>query len=151
MAVKDIDVTMSASDHRLYFLIQLVAHRLKKKADKALMEAGGLTTAQAAALSIIAKEGSVSQRELADQLSQRESAITTMAARLQNAGYITKQRSKTDSRIWQLKPTKTGLTALRKMKKPFNLINQVLDENLDAAETKRIANDLKKILGALKR
>lgn len=115
------------------------------------MEAGGLTTAQAAALSIIAKEGSVSQRELADQLSQRESAITTMAARLQNAGYITKQRSKTDSRIWQLKPTKTGLTALRKMKKPFNLINQVLDENLDAAETKRIANDLKKILGALKR
>lgn len=140
---------MSASDHRLYFLLQLVAHQLKKRADKALMEAGGLTTAQAAALSIIAREGSMSQREVADQLSQQESAITTMAARLQNAGYITKQRSESDGRTWLLKPTETGLLALREMKKPFSQINRLLDETLSTAETNHLANDLKKILKAL--
>ncbi|GJL94018.1 MAG: hypothetical protein DHS20C05_04230 [Hyphococcus sp.] len=113
------------------------------------MEAGGLTTAQAAALSIIAREGSMSQREVADQLSQQESAITTMAARLQNAGYITKQRSESDGRTWLLKPTETGLLALREMKKPFSQINRLLDETLSTAETNHLANDLKKILKAL--
>jgi len=64
---------MSASEHRLYFLLQRVAHRSKKRADGALKDSAGLTTA------------------------------------------------------------------------PFGLINDVLDENIDAEDADRLAARLKKI------
>lgn len=140
---------MSASKHRLYFLLQLVAHRLKKRADAALKESAGLTTAQAAALSIIAKDGPVTQRFLADKLSQRESAVMTMAGRLLAAGYISRERSASDGRAWELAITQKGSGALGEIKAPFGEINEVLDKNFDADDTEQIAASLQKILAAL--
>lgn len=140
---------MSASEHRLYFLLQLVAHRLKKRADAKLKESAGLTTAQAAALSIIAKDGPVTQRFVADKLSQRESAVMTMANRLLAAGYIVRERSVADGRAWALSVTPKGSEAISQIKAPFGEINDVLDRNFDANEIKRLAASLQKILAAL--
>lgn len=140
---------MSASEHRLYFLLQRVAHRLKKRADGALKESAGLTTAQAAALSIIAKDGPVTQRFVADKLSQRESAVMTMTNRLLAAGYIDRKRSSSDGRAWEVAITQKGLDALSDIKVPFGEINAVLDKNIDAKDAERLAASLKKILAAL--
>ncbi|QTD54705.1 MarR family winged helix-turn-helix transcriptional regulator [Parasphingorhabdus cellanae] len=140
---------MSASEHRLYFLLQLVAHRLKKRADGALKVSAGLTTAQAAALSIIAKDGPVTQRFVADKLSQRESAVMTMASRLLAADYISRKRSPSDGRAWELAITQKGLAALSDIKAPFGKINAVLDKNIDAQDAERLAIGLKNILAAL--
>ncbi len=140
---------MSASKHRLYFLLQLVAHRLKKRADGALKDSAGLTTAQAAVLSIIAKDGPVTQRFVADKLSQRESAVMTMVNRLLAADYISRQRSASDGRAWELTISANGLQALSNIKAPFALINDVLDKNIDAKDADRLAVSLKKILAAL--
>ncbi|GAA0476628.1 MarR family winged helix-turn-helix transcriptional regulator [Parasphingorhabdus litoris] len=140
---------MSASEHRLYFLLQLVAHRLKKRADGALKDSAGLTTAQAAALSIIAKDGPVTQRFVADKLSQRESAVMTMASRLLAADYISRKRSPSDGRAWELAITQKGLAALSDIKAPFGEINALLDKNIDAQDTERLAASLKNILAAL--
>ena len=140
---------MSASKHRLYFLLQLVAHRLKKRADGALKDSAGLTTAQAAVLSIIAKDGPVTQRFVADKLSQRESAVMTMVNRLLAADYISRQRSASDGRAWELTISANGLQALSNIKAPFALINDVLDKNIDAKDADRLAASLKKILAAL--
>lgn len=140
---------MSASEHRLYFLLQLVAHRLKKRADGALKDSAGLTTAQAAALSIIAKDGPVTQRFVADKLSQRESAVMTMANRLLAADYISRERSVEDGRAWELTISPKGLGALSNIKAPFGKINDLLDKNIDAEDAERLAASLKKILAAL--
>ncbi|AXS81853.1 MULTISPECIES: MarR family winged helix-turn-helix transcriptional regulator [Marinobacter] len=140
---------MAASDQRLYFLLQLAAHRLKKRADAALADAADLSTAQAAALSIIANRGPVSQRFVADQLAQRESAVMTMTNRLLRADYITKSRSETDARVWELSVTDRGLKALDKMQEPFSAINGLIDSRLGADEVDRLAAGLKKLLKAL--
>ncbi len=140
---------MSASEHRLYFLLQRVAHRLKKRADSALKDSAGLTTAQAAALSIIAKDGPVTQRFVADKLSQRESAVMTMANRLLAADYISRERSVADGRAWELTISPKGLDALSNIKAPFGEINDVLDKNIDAEDAERLAVSLKNILAAL--
>lgn len=140
---------MSASENRLYFLLQLTAHRLQKRADTALKSASGLTTAQAAALAIIVKDGPVSQKQIADKLSQRESAVMTMASRLLKAGFITRQKSETDARAWELEASKKGLSALSKMEKPFSEINRALDNCLDGKDMDRFADDLRKILAAV--
>ena len=42
-----------AAENRIFFKLQRAAHVLKKRADDALLAAGELTTAQAAALMII--------------------------------------------------------------------------------------------------
>ena len=140
---------MSAHKHRIYSLLQRTAHRLKIEADTALKEACGLTTAQAAALGIITREGPVSQRLLADTLSQRESAITTMSARLLKHGYITKSRSKEDARAWELSATDKGREALKQMRAPFDKINALLDESFADGDIERMANALHETLDRL--
>ena len=140
---------MSASEQRLYFLLQTTAHLFKKKADATCVEAAGLTTAQAAVLSIINGQGPVSQNRVAAQLSPRESAMTKMTARLEKAGYISKTKSKEDARAWALESTKLGRDVLLKIKAPFKEINAVFDQTLDESETTRLANDLKRLLNSL--
>ena len=136
---------MSASKHRLYFLLQRAAHRLKTEADAALSEVGGLTTAQAAMMNIVAKDGPVPQKHIADTLLQRESAITAMATRLLKAGYISKVRSKADARAWSLQATPAGLAALERMRGPFDEINTKLDAMLTESEMSKVAECLKQI------
>lgn len=140
---------MSARELRLYSLLQRTAHRLKIEADSAMTHAGGLTTAQAATMAIIASEGPVPQRLIAEALSQRESAITAMAARLLKAGYIKKTRSTDDARIWQLEATEEGREALERMREPFDHINAVLDDSFKGEDMKRLAGALQTLLDKL--
>ena len=137
---------MSASQHRIYFLLQRAAHRLKTEADAALTDAGGLTTAQAAMMGIVAQDGPVTQKHIADTLSQRESAITAMARRLLKAGYISKVRSQSDARAWSLEATPAGFAAIERMRAPFDQINAKLDAAFTQAEMADLANALKQIL-----
>jgi len=140
---------MSASEHRLYFLLQLVAHRLKKKADNALVEATGITTAQSAVMGIIVKHGPVSQREIARTLSQNESAVTAMSKRLLNAGYIERTRSDTDARAWELTATRSGSESLANMRQAFMGVNDVLDSTMTPDEIAALAGNLQSILEKL--
>lgn len=139
---------MSASEARIYFLLQRAAHRLKTEADRALTEEGGLTTAQAAVMSIIAQDGPVTQKHIAETLLQRESAITAMAARLVRAGYITKARSEADSRAWELRVTDAGEHAMAAMRVSFGRINDKLDACIKPGEMETLAESLASILEA---
>lgn len=148
-AVKIKEAILSASKTRIYFQLQRAAHRLKVEADSVLAEAGGLTTAQAAIMSIIAKDGPVAQKYIAEKLSQRESAITAMAARLLKAGYITKIRSQADARAWELEVTDAGCQALDGIQKQFAKLNAKLDDKIDHSEMQRLASSLDKIIQAM--
>lgn len=139
----------AASEHRVYFLLQNVSHRLKKKADQLALDSGGMTTAQAGVLNIIIQHGSVSQAQIAKTLSQRESATATMAARLESAGYIKKERSQEDRRAWVLTPTRRGRNAQAKMRASLGEVNDLLNKTLSKPKMDEFADSLKKILAAL--
>ena len=140
---------MSASKERLYFLIQRAAHVLKKRADAKLKEAGGITTAQGAVITILLKNGPCKQGELASLLMQRESAITTMADRLIKAGYVERYRSEDDGRAWVLQATKEGRRAHDAMRKYFEEINTALDTAFPPKDATRVAEGLKRVLALL--
>lgn len=140
---------MPAQDERFFFLVQIAAHRLKLLADAALLEAGGLTTSQAAVMAIICGEGRISQRLIADRLKQRESAVGAMAERLLKAGYITRQRSATDKRAWVLQPTRAGRRAFEAMGEAFAGVNALLDEAFPGGEIARAAKGLRRLLTLL--
>lgn len=137
---------MSASENQIYFLLQRAAHKLKVEADATLMESCGLTTAQAAVVMIIVENGPVTQKYLSKKLSQRESAITAMASRLVKAGFISKERSTSDARAYELTATELGRNALTASYSSFDHINRRIDENISANEMNKLAKSLIKIL-----
>ncbi len=142
---------MSASKERLYFLLQVAAHQLRKGADAALLEKADLSTAQVAVLNLIAVDKPVNQRDLAKQLKQNESAITAMVQRLIKAGYITRHRHPKDARNWVLEITQEGAATLEKGSSAFAAINARLDKTLGIRETKKFAEQLNKLVNAFSR
>lgn len=122
-----------ASKSRLYHRLQLAAHRVQKSADRALLAAAEITTAQAAVLTLVAR-GAVSQREVAMQLGLNESALTAMAQRLLGMGLLERVRDEADARAWQLRLSGDGRAALKRIDQPFRGINQTIETALTPDE-----------------
>jgi DNA-binding MarR family transcriptional regulator len=142
------ETAMSASKHRVYHKLQVASHRLQKAADRACIAAAGITTAQAAVLSIVATEGSASQRSVARKLGLNESAMTAMTTRLRHLGLLDRLPDAEDSRAWSLRLTADGRAALKRIEQPFRQINQKIEKALDADEIAALADYVKRISDA---
>jgi DNA-binding MarR family transcriptional regulator len=142
-----IESFMSASKSRLYHRLQLAAHRVQKSADRALLAAAEITTAQAAVLTLVAR-GAVTQREVAAQLGLNESAVTAMAQRLLGMGLLERVRDEADARAWQLRLSSDGRATLKRIEQPFKGINQTIEGVLNAEEITRLADYLQRITSA---
>lgn len=140
---------MSAAEHRLYFLLQIAAHRLRTEADRALLDTAGVTTAQAAVLQLVASIAEPTQRKLADTLQQNESAMTAMVGRLTAAGLIVRAPHPTDGRAWILELTPRGEAALEAGRPAFNALNAALDSAIGSSKTAGFARTLRAITDAL--
>ena len=92
---------MSASKSRIYHRLQLAAHRLQKSADRAVLAAADITTAQAAVLLLVGSGRAVTQREVAVQLGLNEFAVAAMALRLIGVGLLERVRDAADARAWR--------------------------------------------------
>ncbi|HZR75370.1 MarR family winged helix-turn-helix transcriptional regulator [Bradyrhizobium sp.] len=136
-----------ASKSRLYHRLQLAAHRVQKSADRALIVAAEITTAQAAVLTLVAR-GAVSQREVAMQLGLNESALTAMAQRLLGMGLLERVRDEADARAWQLRLSGDGRAALKRIDQPFKGINQTIEAALTPDEIAQLADYLQRIASA---
>lgn len=137
---------MSAHRHRLIYLLNRTAHRLKTETDAAFMEVANITTAQATAMEIIIHAGSLSQRALSDALSQRESATTAMVERLLKAGYITRQRDEVDRRSWLLTATEEGKAARERLRPELEKINAELDAAFAEVDIAAMAAGLEQLI-----
>ncbi len=140
---------MSAAEHRLYFLLQIAAHRLRTEADRALLDTAGVTTAQAAVLQLVASLSEPTQRKLAELLQQNESAITAMVGRLTAAGLIVRAPHPTDGRAWILELTPQGEAAIEAGRPAFNAINAALDAAIGDKNTARFGATLRAITDEL--
>jgi DNA-binding MarR family transcriptional regulator len=132
---------MLVSKLRLYDRLQRAARRLQRAADDAL-SVHGVSTAQSAALAVVASENGVSQRTLAATLGVKESAITPMAARLEALGWIARNRDGEDARAWRLRATPTGRAMLKRVQKSFGEINARLEAELAAFDVRTLASAL---------
>lgn len=130
---------------RLYHLLQIAAHRLRKHGDALSIEAAGVSAAQAGAMFVIEASPGIPQRGVARALGQNESAVTTMVARLQAAGLITRTQDAEDSRIWRLDLTDAGRSALDRVRGVLDRINDRLGGVLDTEERLALADMLARL------
>ena len=121
---------MSASDQRVLHLLQLAAHQVRTQVDRRGIAIAGVTMAQAGALFVIHGKPGATQREIAQALRQRESAVTGMIARLLQARLVERRNSAEDERAWSLFLTPKGSKALVELRKVLNETNAKLTEAL---------------------
>lgn len=140
---------MTARSDRLYFRLQRAAHRLQKRADRVSLAAAGITAAQAAVLELVRLDQGVSQREIARQLGINESAMTTMAARLEKAGLIERRRAAGDARSYELALTQRGAAATEAARGAFAQVNALIDQALDDRRAAEMARALDAIAAGL--
>ena len=116
----------AAAELRIYHRLQLTAHRLQKAADRALLDAAGLTAAQAAVLTLVHAVPDTTQRALARRLGFNESAITALVGRLEASGALARRRHPEDGRVRVLSVTADGLHALERAHAAFRSINAAI-------------------------
>ncbi|MGW4720450.1 MarR family winged helix-turn-helix transcriptional regulator [Nocardia sp. NPDC004260] len=140
-----------SGSRRLYFHLQTVAQRLRGLADEQFRIAGGITTAQSAALSVIVRNPGCAQRLVAEHLNQRESAITAMAARLEAGGLIERRSSAVDARAWELWPTQAGIDTIATLQQALSAINEILEAAVGPDNVDDFADALLRLERALDR
>ncbi|WP_208720254.1 MarR family winged helix-turn-helix transcriptional regulator [Amycolatopsis circi] len=122
-----------AADERLFFLLQSAAHRLRVEGDRRCLAAAGVTTSQLGALFAVHDQPGLTQRELAAELGQRESAITAMTARLIEAGLIVRQQHPEQHRALVLDLTPEGNATLARLRPVIESFNRELHKLLGDA------------------
>ena len=138
-----------AGEVRLYMALQKAAHAFKKRADLALIETAGLTTAQAAVMAAIRNKSGATQRSVANALGLNESAVTAMIRKLMARKLIERRRSDRDARAWSLELSEEGEKLLAATGKPFGALNQALDESLGPDAIRQLSAKLDAITLAL--
>lgn len=117
---------MPEPDQRLFFLLQRAAHRLRLDADRRCLAAAGITTPQLGALFAVRDRPGVTQRQLAGVLGLRESAVTSLVARLAAAGLLTRGAHPSEHRAVVLELSDGGLAALRAAQPEIDRFNAEL-------------------------
>ncbi|MFC3226004.1 MarR family winged helix-turn-helix transcriptional regulator [Marinibaculum pumilum] len=141
---------MTARELRLYHRLQRAAHDLKKAADRRVVEAADLTTAQAAVLAVVMDGEPASQRGVAEALGLNESAVTAMVGRLLTAGYLVRTRSAADQRAWELRLSPAGREVLARIETPFAGVNRRIEEVLSKEEMQSLADCLDRLSDAFR-
>lgn len=139
---------MNASKLRIYHRLQIAAHSLRKAADRTVLDAAGITVAQAAVLTVAASGPDVTQREVATALRLNESAVTAMVSRLLKLGLLERTPNASDNRAWRLSLTTSGEAALQASRKSFAAINARIESKLSDPEIEQLAGLLDRIAGA---
>lgn len=139
---------MSARRTRVYHRLQLAAQLVKRAADREVERAAGLTTNQAAVLSVLVETDGATQKEVARRLGHTESAMTPMARRLERLGFLERRPSDADRRAWCLYVTKPGRAAHAAIAPGFARVNRTIDRRLAGDEVEALADALDRLIDA---
>ncbi|EAP91100.1 hypothetical protein OA2633_02961 [Oceanicaulis sp. HTCC2633] len=137
---------MSDTSPRLYSAVIKTAERLRQEADSLVIEAAGLTVAQAALLGVVLRDPDATQSDIAVRLELSEPAVTQMVARLQREGLIERTRDASDRRRWRLKVSEEGVEKADRAKSAFESVNARLEKMMGEA----VAHDVAARLTALR-
>jgi DNA-binding MarR family transcriptional regulator len=137
---------MSDTSPRLYSAVIKTAERLRQEADSVVIEAAGLTVAQAALLGVVLRDPDATQSDIAVRLELSEPAVTQMVARLQREGLIERTRDASDRRRWRLKVSKDGVDKADRARIAFDAVNARLEKMMGEA----IAHDVAERLTTLR-
>lgn len=136
---------MKAQELRIYSRLQVVAHQLKKAADRRVLSSTGLTTAQIGVMAIIKAQGKTNQRLISQKMGLNESAVTALIAKLKAMDLIKRERSQEDKRAFEIALTQQGRERLEASAEPFQEINRKISNALNDQDIELLDGILRKV------
>ncbi|MGG5741736.1 MarR family winged helix-turn-helix transcriptional regulator [Bacillus cereus group sp. IBL03679] len=120
--------------------------RLRGRATRTL---GGVSMVHARTLKVLAEEGELSVKDLADRAETTAAGVTQLINGLQQAGYVERVRSNNDRRIVNIRLTPSGLNChLEREKKLNHILNATLSD-FDAEQLKQSAEIIRRLVHVL--
>ena len=133
------------TDQRLFFRLNVAQHHLRKLTDRLLMDRVGVSSAQVGAMFLIRQHAGCSQSEIARELAQDESAVTTMLRRLEQGGMVERRQDPDDRRARKVFLTKEGETKLDRVAAMLGAFNETLTEGFSDEEVEVLARFLTRL------
>ncbi len=130
---------------RLFYLMSLAQHRLKKSTDTAFKDALDISTTQLGVLFLLERRGATAV-ELAEGLGVNASAITTLMRRMEKAGLIRRHSSDEDGRVVHVQATAHGRAKAAAAKPILARLNARLMQDFTEQEIMTIGRFLESVL-----
>ncbi|WP_259417989.1 MarR family winged helix-turn-helix transcriptional regulator [Bacillus toyonensis] len=120
--------------------------RLRGRATRTL---GAVSMVHARTLKVLAEEGDLSVKDLADRAETTAAGVTQLINGLQQAGYVERVRSNNDRRVVNVRLTPSGLNChLEREKKLKHILNSTLSD-FDAEQLEQSAEIIKRLVRVL--
>lgn len=105
----------------------------------------GLTPAEVYLLQILRKKGGCSVTSLAPMLGVTPGTVTNLTDRLNNKGYVVRERGEEDRRVVQIIPTEAGLNLVNKINADRIAMLGRVFEKMDESSVNELARLLEEI------
>ena len=131
---------------RLFFLMSLAQHKLKKMADSSFKDTLDISMTQLGVLFLLEEHPGAMLKELSDQLGVNASAITALVDRMEAAGLVQRKPSISDERAQLLFATAAGLKRAAAARPILGRLNTRLLQGFEEREIEVVGRFLKSIV-----
>jgi len=131
---------------RLFHLMQLAHRALFRAADHRLQEELGISAVQQGALFVIAQKDPCHPSNIAKELDMNKSAVTTLVARLESSGFVTRKADPKDGRAQLICMSEKGQDAMRRSIPFTKQANEALLAGFSTTEVATIERFLTQVI-----
>lgn len=118
----------------LPYQLAVAASRTSREFAALYRERFGIGIAEWRVVAHLSQAGRVSIREIFDRVDMDKSRVSRAAARLEEAGYVSKERGRTDRRLIELALTEKGHAMMREIAPLAETFERALADRLGACE-----------------
>lgn len=131
---------------RIFHLMQLAHRALFRAADQRLQGELGISAVQQGALFVIAQNDPCHPSDIAKVLDMNKSAVTTLVARLESGGFVTRKADPKDGRAQFICMSEKGQNAMRRSVPFTKQANEALLAGFSAREIATIERFLSQVV-----
>jgi len=135
-----------AKPPRLFFLMSLAQHKLKKTADSFFKDTLGISMTQLGVLFLLEEHPGAMLKDLSAQLGVNASAITALVDRMEDAGLVQRKPSVSDERSQLLFATTAGLKSAAAARPILARLNTRLLQGFEDKEIEVVGRFLNSIV-----
>jgi DNA-binding MarR family transcriptional regulator len=138
------------ADRRLYYKLNQAQHLLTKLVDAELASGLGIKTVQLGAVFFLLEHDGCMLKEISAGLGLNNSAITTLVARMEKGGLLTRESCSVDGRSYRIYLTEKAKTIGQKAIPVAKELNSMLAEGFSDEEIDTVIRFLDSIISMAK-
>lgn len=134
--------------HQVCLALRTTYLSMHRKADAVLLPLG-VTANQYVVLAALADEDGISQKALVQRIASDPNTIRPILGALEEKGFVSREASHSDGRVWEVKLTRKGRNAYTKISGNLTNFHQAVLSSLSNSEAETLLQLLGKVSDAI--